>query len=66
MGLSAKQRLRAERFNERIEKRSSKKSGKEDEGFKVSALVMGLFIFLVIGSALFQIINSFSRGDTAF
>jgi len=66
MVLTAKQRLRTERFNERIDKRLPKKSGKEEEGFKVSALVMGLFIFLVIGSALFQIINSFSKGDTAF
>ena len=66
MVLSAKQRIRTERFNERIEKRTAKKGGKEEEGFKVSAVVMGLFIFLVIGSALFQIINSFSKGDTAF
>ena len=65
MGLSAKQRLRSEKFEKRIDNKDGKKS-KDQEGFKVSALVLGLFIFLVIGSALFQIISSFTKGDTTF
>jgi len=63
MGIPAKQRLRAEKFNQNIEK-SPKKDKEEKEGFKVSAVVLGLFVFLVIGSAVFQIIGSFSKADT--
>ena len=63
MGLSAKQRLRAERYNS--PERKGKKEKQDEQGYKVSAVVLGLFIFLVIGSALFQIIGSFSKGDAA-
>lgn len=64
MGLSVKQRLRAERYNS-PERKDRKEKKEEEQGFKVSAVVLGLFVFLVIGSAVFQIIGSFSHGDAA-
>ena len=43
-----------------IEKRGIKsKSSKSDQSYPVGPIVLGLFLFLVVGSVIFNALNSF-------
>jgi len=61
-------KLRANKFSKNIEKRGQAKVEKaQDEGTpKVGAIALGLFIFLVAGSAIFQIIAILTKTDAGF
>lgn len=61
-------RMRINRFNKSITKRGQKKLENTDESStpRVGALVLGLFVFLVAGSALFEILSTLTSNASPF
>eukprot|EP00448_Togula_jolla_P033095 CAMPEP_0170624724 /NCGR_PEP_ID=MMETSP0224-20130122/30379_1 /TAXON_ID=285029 /ORGANISM="Togula jolla, Strain CCCM 725" /LENGTH=63 /DNA_ID=CAMNT_0010951253 /DNA_START=74 /DNA_END=265 /DNA_ORIENTATION=+ len=53
--------LKGEQYNKKIGKASSG-SKKEKSSITVGPIVLGLFLFVVVGSAILQIINSAQKG----
>lgn len=58
-------KLRTDRFNSNINNRGKAKAERktEDGGIKVGALALGFFVFLVAGSAIFQILGILTKTE---
>jgi len=53
-------RQRSEKFHENITKRGKiENSGKKESGLGVGPVVLGVLLFVVVGSALLQVIRGF-------
>jgi hypothetical protein len=52
-----KQRLRSEKYHENITKRGKVEMKKKDEGISVGPIMLAFFLFVVVGSAIVQIIR---------
>ncbi|GAB5031664.1 Hypothetical protein NocV09_00602170 [Nannochloropsis oceanica] len=64
MATSRATRLRSEKFDKNVTKRGNVpvgKAAKREEAAPVSPLLLGFFIFVVVGSAIFSIIQTASR-----
>jgi len=59
MNTSRKLRQKSDKFHENITKRGKVEVSKKDEGSSLGPIVIGFLIFVVIGSALLQIIRGF-------
>lgn len=57
---SKKMRDKTEAFNSNIEKRGNvpKSITKKTDKFPVGPVLLGFFLFIVVGSAIFQILNT--------
>lgn len=68
MGYNRQNKLKSEKFNENITKRGQvnaalkKKEEEEKLGPKMSPLVVGVLIFVLIGSVFFQVIKNMTSG----
>ncbi|EER13472.1 stress associated endoplasmic reticulum protein, putative, partial [Perkinsus marinus ATCC 50983] len=54
--------LRSEQFEQNINRRGKASQGKKKDKYPVGPWVLGLFLFVVVGSAVFQIIAAAQRG----
>ncbi|CDJ58174.1 Ribosome associated membrane domain-containing protein, putative [Eimeria maxima] len=63
-GLNRKYSKKIEAFDRNITKRGqvSESKQKRGKGYPVGPIVLGLFLFVVVGSAIIQIISSAQRG----
>ena len=61
-------KLRNRKFEKNITKRGQAKKEKEQESgnIKIGAVMLGFFVFLVVGSALFQIIGTLTKTDSSY
>lgn len=60
-GLNRKQAIKSDQHAKNIHKRGSQIS-KEDRKFKVGPAMLAMFVFVVIGSAVIQIISAAQSG----
>lgn len=53
-------RMKSDAYNKNIEKRGNVPSSlsKKEDKFPVGPVLLGFFLFVVVGSALFQILNT--------
>lgn len=51
-------RLRSQQFDKNINKRGKVSSGEKQEKTPFGPIIIGFFLFVVVGSALFQIIRT--------
>jgi hypothetical protein len=59
MNTSRKLRQKNEKYHSNITKRGKVELGKREEGNSLGPLVLGFLVFVVVGSALLQIIRGF-------
>jgi len=52
-------RQKVDKFNENINKRGNVATTKKEEKLSVGPVVIGIFLFVVVGSALVQIIRTY-------
>jgi len=50
-------RARSEKFHQNIKKRGNVPVSKKEDGFTVGPIVLGFFLFVVVGSAILQIVR---------
>ncbi|TFJ88647.1 hypothetical protein NSK_000216 [Nannochloropsis salina CCMP1776] len=65
MATSRATRLRSEKFDKNVTKRGNVpvgKAAKREEAPPVSPVLLGFFVFVVVGSAFFQIIRTAQSG----
>jgi len=55
-------RIRNQQFEQNINKRGKVRVSEKKEGSSLGPLVIGFFLFVVVGSALFQIIRTAQSG----
>eukprot|EP00331_Platyophrya_macrostoma_P029057 CAMPEP_0176453850 /NCGR_PEP_ID=MMETSP0127-20121128/29511_1 /TAXON_ID=938130 /ORGANISM="Platyophrya macrostoma, Strain WH" /LENGTH=66 /DNA_ID=CAMNT_0017842843 /DNA_START=59 /DNA_END=259 /DNA_ORIENTATION=- len=58
-------RIRSQLHDQNIDKRGKvpKSRVKKEEKFAVGPVLLGVFLFVVVGSALFQMLNAATQGD---
>lgn len=57
-------RLRSQQFEKKITKRGKAVAGEKSERSPYGPIVIGFFLFVVVGSALFQIIRTAQTAGT--
>lgn len=57
---------RTEAYNKNVDKRGNvpQSLSKKEDKFPVGPILLGFFLFVVIGSALFQILNTATSGGS--
>jgi len=69
MATSRQTRLRSEKFSKNVDKRGNVPIGlaaKREKGYAVGPILLGFFLFVVVGSSLLQIIQSVKSGKSMF
>lgn len=60
-------KMKSDSFNKNVEKRGNVPESltKKEDNFPVGPVLLGFFLFVVVGSALFQILNTATSGGSS-
>jgi len=65
--MDRQRKLKSDNFNKNVEKRGNVPESltKKEDNFPVGPVLLGFFLFVVVGSALFQILNTATSGGSS-
>lgn len=62
-GQNRKQAIKSDQHAKNINRRGHLSAAKQERKYKVGPFMLGIFVFVVIGSAVVQIISSAQKGE---